>query len=264
MTALETGFEYLSPLPDYQDDLPFTGERVSDDGSLRIVRTLGETSCASEILTADFMAVRHEYVTARGWLPGSLNDEDRYDADAATQFILRSNPEDPIQVFGGMRLTAVEDGLDESMTWRMMDRNPAMRDSALSDPDIAYRLEEAAKDGAVHDLTRLVLASDGRFSGARATKDVILDIFGAGITATHEAGKDTAWVFLTTKEVHSYLGHLGIKFDTLAADKVTPTDEVDSYLCVTYPADTLEYTRTADKVSARYTYNRLMQAQDSL
>lgn len=251
----------------YLNDTLRNNETISCDRTLRIVNAVGDVSCGSSILVEDYMSIRQEYVESMGWLDFQTSDRDKYDSSRDSQYALRSSQYDENTLHGGMRLTRIANR-DESLTWSMMDTNPRMTQSI--DGKHIRRIEKAASEGGLYDLTRLVVAGDGRIAtgdvrqDAQEVRNTILDMFGVGLAATQNQEGDTAWMFLTTQKMRKFLGGVGVKMHLLAEDEVTPGDLEKSLLCVVYPFDSHDILRTSNNLRDRKIFNRIENARKSI
>lgn len=232
-----------------------SSEVVSSDHSTHIIFP-GDVEQEST-LVQDFMDTRYQFVRLKGWLPGALDDYDRYDQDPDTSYALRANPENDAEMFAGMRLTRVPT-LESSLTWGMMAGNSLMQDTTLNNEEAMREIREAEARGSLWDLTRLVVDLDGHV-GISELDDVVLDVFGAGIAASRDGGVEPLWLFLTEKPILNYLHRLGINVSVINVNKVTPTDNYESYLCVVNPEENMVRLQASTGTRDQYAYQRLLE-----
>lgn len=226
-------------------------ERLSTDSRLRITYPVETQSTESALIVKDFLANRLTFVKGMGWTPEAVTDEDRYDVDPSTAYILRSDAENTSTFIAGMRLTEV-DSLENSLSWHMLDGAPEIKEAARNNEAEFARILAAQERGELWDLTRLVPALDGRLmSTPSAMKDSILDIIGGGMRLTAQGeGTDPAWVFVTTPTMLKFLTKIGVRTTTLATGKVSFHDNQVSHLCVAYPRYALDTVRDSTLPSA--------------
>lgn len=257
--------EYLTVVPSEEQQYDYEFQECSNaDGTIHITVPAadGDPTRLSP-LGYDFLKTRYDFVQAMGWLPDAIDDIDVYDSDPRTRYIMRSNPANPNELYTGMRLTKV-DSLQDSLTWHMMDGNPAMQQSALRKNHTMKALDKVAERGELYDLTRLVLSLEENRIPRDEVEDSIRDIFAGGLAATAEhPDSNPAWVFLTGSSFKKYLDKLGIETLEITRQKVGEDDGEESALCAAFPRAALEYARHMPVDSYRRTYERITERAES-
>jgi hypothetical protein len=191
-----------------------------------------------------FMDLRLRYVTGMGWLSDLDSDEDEYDFSDQTLYFVRSGDgvgtSAPPTVESGLRITRVSSFYD-SLTWSMLTASPGMQaDIIEGNMALISALNRRAADAhsGLWDMTRLVAPLDGSVPTSRIIGS-IYELLGMAMYKTAlEPGTDPAWMFLTTSAMKRLFDMSGIEHTVVFAGRVTPTDDDESFLCVTTPRAT--------------------------
>lgn len=263
------GANQLNDLFEYQMHV---GERVNQDGTLHIVAPAASPNIVGpehqSPLTLSYLKTRYDFVQSMGWLPGAVDDWDRYDENPATLNVMKSNPDNPDQVWAGMRLTRIK-SIEESLSWSMLSGD--LQEAALEgDNRFTMRgLLKSAQAGKLYDLTRLVANfqdEKGSMPTDRETVNhVFREVFGAGVAAsTDEDGVPPTWIFVTNVSFRNHLTRMGIRTEEIVRGRNSPTDNEDSVMSIVCPQTVLDYAAGMPyKVECRDTFNVVTAAANS-
>lgn len=257
---------------DWFEQQTHKGERVNNDGTLHIITPAASPDRIGpdhlSPLSLNFLQNRFEFVQQQGWLPDAVDDWDRYDEDPQTQYVIKSNPNNPDKMWTGMRLTKVDD-VFKSLSWEMMNGNPALQAQAIQKERFMFnRLANAAEQGELYDLTRLTLNFYDEHEADRLPWDKInesfREVFGAGVEATTKDGVAPTWLFVTSASFLKHLNAMGIPTDEIVRGKLSPTDKEDCVMSIACPEAVLAYAKGVPyKKEYQDTYNVVTAAANS-
>lgn len=261
MTVAENLAQPLEPSAVHTPEA-WTGFEVTNiDGTMHMFSAGTQLSSGSSALQQEYLKIRYEFVQLMGWLPEAVSDTDFYDDDPATDYVIRTGDSTPGEVYSGARYTRVHD-VESSLTWHMMDGNPAMQEGIKANKASYKRLEQAAQEGVLWDLTRLVPAVDGRIP-KEEFRNSIVDLFAGGIVATHNPNAKPVWFFLASEKMKSFLDHLDIPNTAVVAHKVSNEDSEESYFCIVEPPMAVQHLSQSESLRGQRTYNRLVRTMES-
>jgi len=197
---------------------------------------------------------RAKFVRDKKWMPPDhLTDFDEYDApDRWTRSfidILTEDGEDTI--VSSLRLTKVGCA-EDSLSFRMV----GMSETGLLREESVRSIARAEKECSLYDLTRL-LPSSKRIVSSDEYFQSVFRLIGNGIYHTAiQPEQDPAWLFATTKGVHSKLNSLGMP-NALVAESIQP-GENQTVLCLVRPWDALEQAKNNPQGHHETTFRNVM------
>lgn len=207
-------------------------ERVEKDTSGRIT-VLGAGS--RHPLMSKLDRSREEFVRNKGWMPRRLSDLDRYDAVDMNTLSFVDTTKDG-KIISSLRITEVNQA-ENCLSFEMV--APGTYEELSEDQ--RSRLDGAAQDGELYDITRLLPPEDESISSQDYLASIV-KLF--GYAAHHTAfkpDKSPIWICATEPRFRSFLTRLGIPSEVLKeADKDVPrSDQVVLYQID--PREALEY-----------------------
>lgn len=186
-------------------------------------------------LAGDYVAMRTAYGKLHHWpLDATGVDIDAYDHDPSTFYFLalESSLLTKRHLNAGLRLTQIsnfDDSLSLSMWGHAVDKQRVTKELVRHKQDVVM-LKNAAKNGNLWDLTRLVTAMSVETERTARTKRVtyvaLLLMLGAAMKHT---GPDAVWIFTTNRETKRFLDRLGIQYALLAQGRIGYSDAGESY-----------------------------------
>ncbi len=190
----------------------------------------------AQLLYANYLQLRREFVIGMRWFNSREDDTDEYDnIDAQTRYFIKLAQEKAgldaeVKMTCGMRLTPV-DAVEHSLSWSML--NESMKITVQKEQaDSLQILQTAAEEGRLWDQTRLVHPLDGSVS-SREIIEGMMYLMGAGISETNhtEADESTYWFFTTTTKMKDLLTKLGIQTHVLVSGRIDVHDNDESHFC---------------------------------